>query len=273
MGRVEGKVAMITGAARGQGRSHAVRLAQEGADIVAIDICGSVPTAPYELGTAVDLEQTADAVRALGRRVATHAVDVRDYPALKAAVDHSVEEFGHLDIVIANAGIVSFGAMVDMSEETWQDMIDINLTGAWHTCKAAIPRLTDGGAIVITSSIAGLTGFANVGHYVAAKHGLVGLMRTLASELAPRFIRVNTVHPTEVDTPMIQNDAHYRLFRPDLATPDRDDFAEAAEALHLLPVRWLDPVDVSNAVLFLVSDEARYITGVSLPIDAGMTQK
>jgi SDR family mycofactocin-dependent oxidoreductase len=273
MGKVDGKVALITGAARGQGRSHALRLAQEGADIVAIDICGGIATAPYGLGTAADLEQTAEAVRGVGRRAVTHAVDVRDYPALKAAVDHGVDELGHLDIVIANAGIVSFGAMVDLTEESWRDMIDVNLTGAWHTCKAAIPRLSDGGAIVITSSVAGLTGFANVGHYVAAKHGVVGLMRTLASELAPRFIRVNTVHPTEVDTPMIQNDAHYRLFRPDLPAPAREDFAEAAQAMHLLPIRWLDPVDVSNAVLFLVSDEARYITGVALPIDAGMTQK
>jgi (+)-trans-carveol dehydrogenase len=270
MGRVDGTVAFVTGAARGQGRSHAIRLAQEGADIIAVDVCAQVESVPYPLATPADLAETVAAVEALDRRIVAAEADVRDYDGLKAALDAGVAELGRLDIVCANAGIVSFGETADMPEQTWQDMIDINLTGVWHTCKAAIGHLSDGGSIVLTSSTAGLTGMANISHYAAAKHGVVGLMRSLANELAPRMIRVNSVHPTTVDTPMVLNDATYGLFQPDNEHPTQDEFKEASMLNHVLPIPWVESRDVTNAVLFLASDEARYITGVTLPIDAGM---
>lgn len=276
-GRVEGKVAFITGAARGQGRSHAVRLAEEGADIVAVDLCGPVPGLPYPPATSDDLAETVRLVEALDRRIVAATADVRDEAGLRAAVDDGVAQLGRLDIVVANAGISTFtGPAVDMDADDWQRMIDINLTGAWLSCKVSVPHVRAGGrggAVVLTSSAAGLKGVPNLGHYVAAKHGLVGLMRTLAIELAPDRIRVNTVHPTTVDTDMVLNEPTYRLFRPDLENPTKDDFAEVAVGLNALPVPWVEAVDISNAVLFLVSDEARYVTGVTLPIDAGTLLK
>jgi (+)-trans-carveol dehydrogenase/(-)-trans-carveol dehydrogenase len=272
-GRVEGKVAFITGAARGQGRSHAIRLAQEGADIIAVDICEDVEGVPYPGPTEDDLAQTAKAVEALDRRIVTAKADVRDYGALKAALDDGVAELGRLDIVSANAGISSAPyATADLPEEIWQNMIGINLTGVWHTAKAAIPHLIAGGrggSIVLTSSAAGLQAYVGVPHYVSAKHGVVGLMRTLALELAPHSIRVNSIHPTQVDTDMIMNESTYKLFRPELEHPTREDFEPASQAMNALPIPWVEPVDISNALLFLASDEARYITGVTLPVDAG----
>ncbi|HTF11439.1 MAG TPA: mycofactocin-coupled SDR family oxidoreductase [Asanoa sp.] len=272
MGRVEGKVAFITGAARGQGRSHALRLAEEGADIIAVDLCGQVDSVPYPMSTPDDLAETVKAVEALDRRIVAMQADVRDYAALKRAVDEGVAQLGRLDIVSANAGISSVGRADELSEQTWRDMIDTNLTGVWHTAKAAIPALKSGGAggsMVLTSSAAGLMAMENIGHYVSAKHGVIGLMRTLALELAPHSIRVNAICPTTVDTPMIQNDATYRLFRPDLDNPTVDDAAESFLTLNALPIRWVEARDISNALLFLASDEARYITGVALPVDAG----
>jgi (+)-trans-carveol dehydrogenase len=277
MARLEGKVAFVTGAARGQGRSHAVRLAQEGADIIAVDIAAQIETVPFPMGTPDDLAATIEEVEALDRRIIASAVDVRDYDALKATLDAGVARLGGLDIVAANAGIVSFGRAEELTEQAWRDMIDVNLTGVWHTVKAAIPHLraADGGAIVITSSGAGLKGNPNLAHYVAAKHGLVGLMRTLANELAPDRVRVNTVHPGSVDTPMIQNQATYHLFLPDHDAGEitRKEVAPAFQAASALPIPWMEPVDISNAVLFLASDEARYITGVTLPVDAGVLVK
>jgi (+)-trans-carveol dehydrogenase len=276
MGKLEGKVALITGAARGQGRSHAIRLAREGADIIAVDLCQQIESVPYDLATPEDLAQTVKEVEALDRRIVASEAAVRDSGALKGAVDRGVAELGRLDIVSANAGISSVGRADELAEQTWQDMIDTNLTGVWHTTKAAIPHLIAGGrggAIVITSSAAGLMGLQNMGHYVSAKHGLVGLMRTLALELAPHSIRVNSLHPTTVDTDMIQNDATYQLFRPDLEHPTVEDAGEAFLSLNVLPVKWVEPIDISNALLFLVSDDARYITGVTLPIDAGTLLK
>jgi (+)-trans-carveol dehydrogenase len=277
-GRVEGKVAFITGAARGQGRSHAVRLAQEGADIIAVDLAGQVASVPYPMATPEDLAQTVKEVEALDRRIVARQADVRDYDALKSALDDGVAQLGRLDIVSANAGIASFGSADDLDETTWRDMIDINLTGMWHTCKTAIPHLVEGGcggSIVITSSDAGLKGFPNLAHYVSAKHGVVGLMRTLALELAPHMIRVNSLHPTMVNTDMIQNAPTYELFAPDLAEKDRtkERLTERFQTLNALPIPWVEPVDISNAVLFLASDEARYITGVPLPVDAGFMVK
>ena len=276
-GRVAGKVAFITGAARGQGRSHAIRLAQEGADIIAIDVLADMPGMPYPGATEADLAQTVKAVEALDRRIVASQADVRDYGQLKAALDAGVAELGHLDIVSANAGIGSSPYPAhEIAEQTWRDMLDVNLTGVWHTAKAAVPHLVAGGrggSIVLTSSAAGLQAYGNIAHYVSAKHGVVGLMRTLALELAPQFIRVNSIHPTQVDTPMIQNEATWRLFRPDLEHPTEADFAPASQAMNALPIPWVDPVDISNAVLFLASDEARYITGVTLPVDGGALLK
>jgi (+)-trans-carveol dehydrogenase len=276
MGKLEGKVAFITGAARGQGRSHAIRLAQEGADIIAVDICRQIDTVPYPMATPEDLAETVKEVEALDRRIVATQADVRDFAALKAAADDGVAQLGRLDIVSANAGIFSMGRTDELSEQSWRDMIDINLSGVWHTAKAAIPHLIAGGrggSIIVTSSAAGLMGMENIGHYVSAKHGLVGLMRTLALELAPHSIRVNSLHPTTVNTGMIQNDTTYRLFRPDLDNPTADDAMESFRGLNALPVAWVEPVDISNALLFLASDEARYITGVTLPIDAGVLLK
>ena len=277
-GRVEGKVAFVTGAARGQGRSHAIRLAEEGADIIAIDIAGQVDSVPYAMATPDDLAQTVKEVEALDRRIVATQADVRDYGAVKAALDDGVAQLGRLDIVAANAGIFSFGRADVLEEQTWQDMIDVNLTGVWHAAKAAIPHLKAGGrggSIVLTSSTAGLMPFENMAHYTSAKHGVVGLMRVLAVELAPDFIRANSVHPTTVNTDMIHNSATYELFAPDLTPEQRtkDVIGERFQTLNALPIRWVEPRDISNAVLFLASDEARYITGVTLPVDAGALLK
>jgi SDR family mycofactocin-dependent oxidoreductase len=273
-GRVAGKVAFITGAARGQGRSHAIRLAQEGADIIAVDLCGQVDSVPYAMATPDDLAETVKEVEALDRRIVATQADVRDYGAVKAAVADGVAQLGRLDIVSANAGIFSFGTLEELDETHWQDMIDVNLTGVWHAAKAAIPHLraAGGGSIILTSSTAGLQAIPNVGHYTAAKHGVVGLMRTLALELAPDFIRVNSVHPTVVNTDMIQNSATYELFASDLPVAERtkEALAPRFQALNVLPIPWVEAVDISNAVLWLASDESRYVTGVTLPIDAGL---
>lgn len=271
MGRLEGKVAFITGAARGQGRNHAVRMAQEGADIIGLDRCEPIDTAPYGMPGPDDLKETVRLVEAEGRRMLSFEADVRDYDAVAAAVGAGVDEFGQVDIALANAGIVSFSPAHEMSEEMWQEMLGINLTGPWHTAKAVIPHMLPRkrGSIVITSSGAGLHGVANVAHYSAAKHGVVGLMKSLALELAPSMIRVNTVNPTNVDTPMIQNEAMFKLFRPDLDAPTIDDVSHLMAEYPAMPVPWVEVEDVTNAVIYLASDESRYITGVALPIDAG----
>ncbi|AKE89588.1 mycofactocin-coupled SDR family oxidoreductase [Rhodococcus aetherivorans] len=278
MGQLEGKVAFITGAARGQGRSHAVRLAQEGADIIAVDLCAQVDTVGYPLATADDLAETVRQVEALDRRIIAGQADVRDSAALKSAVDEGVAQLGRLDIVLANAGIASFAPVEDLTDEMWDDMIDINLTGVFKTVRAAVPHLKandDGGAIVLTSSTAGIKGLANLAHYVAAKHGVVGLTKTLANELAPHMIRVNSVHPTAVDTDMIHNEQTYSVFLPDKKPSEitREEAAESFKAMNALPIEWVEPVDISNAILFLVSDAGRYVTGVQLPIDAGSVIK
>jgi (+)-trans-carveol dehydrogenase len=272
-GRAEGKVAFITGAARGQGRSHAVRLAADGADIIAVDICHDVEGA-LPMATPDDLAETVKLVEALDRRIVATQADVRDFDALKAAVDEGVAQLGRLDIIVANAGIASIGGPVQsMDAANWKHTIDINLTGLWHTARAGIPHLLAGGrggSIVLTSSVGGMHAMPNMSHYVSAKHGVVGLMRSLAVELGQHGIRVNSVHPTNVNTPMFMNEGTFKMFRPDLENPGPDDVAAiAAQFMHVLPVGWVEPEDVSNAIAFLVSDEARYITGVTLPVDAG----
>jgi SDR family mycofactocin-dependent oxidoreductase len=275
MGRLQGKVALITGAARGIGRAQAVRFAQEGADVIALDICGAVDTVRTPPSTPADLDETARLVSEAGGRIVTEIVDVRDTEAVQAATDRGVDDFGGLDIVCATAGITSRESAVDMSEIAWKTMLDVNLTGVFRTCRATAPHLIERGAgsMILISSIAGLRGLVGVAHYTSAKHGVVGLMRALANELAPHNIRVNSVHPTNVDTPMIQNDSVRAAFRPDLDHVSREEFAEAACSMNMLPIPWIDPVDVANACLFLASDEARYITAVTLPVDAGSTQR
>ncbi len=277
-GRVEGKVAFITGAARGQGRSHAVRLAQEGADIIAIDVCKRISSnEDIPAPGPDDLAETADLIKNLDRRIVTAEVDVRDYDALKAAVDSGVEQLGGLDIIVANAGIGNGGQTLDFtSEADWTDMIDVNLSGVWKTVKAAVPHMIaggKGGSIILTSSVGGLKAYPHTGHYIAAKHGVVGLMRTFAVELGHHFIRVNSVHPTNVNTPLFMNEGTMKLFRPDLENPGPDDMAVVAQMMHVLPIGWVEPVDISNAVLFLASDESRYVTGLPMTIDAGSMLK
>ena len=276
-GRVEGKVAFITGAARSQGRSHALRLAQEGADIIAVDVCAPIGSiGMYPPATDEDLAETVRQVEALDRRIVATKADVRDSAAMKAAVDDGVAQLGRLDIVLGNAGVFEIQPALEITDEAWREMIDINLTGVWNTCKVALPHLIEGGrggSIVLTSSTAGLKGTPNTIHYTAAKHGVVGVMRTLANEFAQHSIRVNSVHPTGVDTVMIQNEKTWGLFAPGDPAPSREKAAPIFESTNALPVPWVEPVDISNAILFLVSDEARYITGVTLPVDAGYTVK
>ena len=279
MGRMDGKVVFVTGAARGQGRSHALRLAQEGADIIAVDIAESIPGMDrfYAGATDDDLAETVRQVEALDRRIVATKADVRDFGALKEAVDRGVAELGHVDIVSANAGIFTFGDQSQLvTDEEWDTVNDINAKGVWHTAKAVIPHLIEqgtGGSIILTSSTAGLKGTPNVVAYTASKHAVVGIMRTLALELAPHRIRVNTVHPTGVATDMILNEATFRLFMPDVEHPTKEQAAPIFETTNALPIPWVEPVDISNAVLFLASDEARYVTGTELKVDAGYTIK
>jgi len=274
--RLDGKVAFITGAARGQGRSHAVRMAEEGARIIATDLCDQVPTVRYPMSTPQDLDETVRLVEGAGGQILASQADVRDPEAMAGALARGIDAFGGLDIVVANAGICDFSAPDgEISIEAWNAMIDINLTGVWNTVRPALPalRARGGGSIIITSSVLGLKGLDNMAHYVAAKHGVVGLMRSLAVQLGPANIRVNTIHPTNVDTPMLQNDAIHKLFLPDLETPGLDDFAKVTREAVVLPIPWVESVDISNAVVFLASEEARYITGVTLPVDAGALVK
>lgn len=273
--RFSGKVALVTGAAKGQGRSHAVRLAEEGGDVVLVDVCADLPVTSYAQGTREQLDETARLVEKSGRRALVRVCDIRDADGMRAVVADGVAELGGLDLVLANAGIISLKPATAITAEDWRDVIDINLTGTWNTVSAALPALLERGAgsIVITSSAAGLKGPPHMAHYAAAKTGLVGLMRSLASELGPAGIRVNTVHPTTVDTDMVHWPEAYAMFRPDLEAPTRADVEPVFAALNVLPVPWITPADVTAAVLWLLSDEARYVTGVALPVDAGTVLK
>ena len=276
MGKLDGKVAFITGAARGQGRAHAVRLAQEGADIIAVDICAPISSVPYELGSEEDLAETAKLVEQLDRRIIARKADVRDREALGAAVQEGVSELGRLDVVVANAGIWSAAPFLDMTDEMYHDMIDVQMHGPYNACKVAVPHLIatgDGGSIIIISSTAGMRGFPNQVHYNMGKHAVVGLMRTLANELAPHFIRANTIHPSSTNTKMIQNETIWSAFAPGVENPTVDDFGDTFTAMNLLPVPWMEPEDISHAVAWLASDESRFVTGVTLPVDAGFLAK
>ena len=276
MGRVEGKVALVSGAARGQGRSHAVRLASEGADVIAVDICADkLETLSYPLATEDDLDETITQIEGTGRRAVKAVADVRSLSETQQAVDAGLAELGKIDIVCANAGIGSWAVAWEMTERQWSEMIDVNLTGVFNAARAALPSMVErgeGGSVVLTSSTAGLRAYANTAHYTAAKHGVIGLMKVLAQECGEHRIRVNAVCPTTVRTPLVINDSTFQLFAPDVRNPTEDDVREPFEGLNILPgVAWIEPSDVSDAVLFLCSDAAKYITGVALPVDGGFT--
>jgi SDR family mycofactocin-dependent oxidoreductase len=246
------------------GRSHAVRLAQEGADLILVDICSSVPEVEYPLSSRADLEETARLVTEFGRRAVTHIVDVRDAASLSAAVEHGVAELGGLDAAVANAGVLTVGTWDTTTPEQWRTVVDINLIGTWNTCAAALPHLVErGGSLILISSAAGLKGTPLHLPYTATKHGVVGLSRALANELAAQNVRVNTVHPTGVETGMRPESLHGLLAesRPDLVPV----------FLNALPIVMAEAIDISNAVLFLISDESRYVTGLEFKVDAGVT--
>lgn len=259
------KVVVVTGAAQGTGRVHCQRFAEEGADVIALDVAA----------LADELADTATEVESRGRRCVTGFADVSDLAAVTSAIDGGVAELGRLDVIIANAGVhLPGGPSWELDPQVWQRTLDINLTGVWHTVRAGVPHVgTGGGSVVLISSTNGLRGTANTAHYTASKHAVVGLARTLANELGPRGIRVNTVHPGPLATPMVLNEQMYRKLRPDLANPTAADAAVVLRARNLLPVPWVEPVDIANAVVFLASDQARYITGTQLVVDAGLTQK
>jgi len=273
MGKLDGKVAFISGAARGQGRSHAVRLAEEGADIIAFDYCQQIESVAYPLSTPEDLEETVRLVEKLDRRIVARKADVRDFAAVQAVVEAGVAEFGRLDIVLANAGIMPMLGEKAHEMQAWHDTIDVMLSGVFFTIEAALPTILAGGrggSIVITSSSAGLSvgGMKKSAKsngswgYVAAKHGVVGLMRAYAVGFGPDNIRCNSIHPTGVATPMIMNDEFAKF------QEEHPDFGDAMQ--NMLPVEVVEPVDISNAIVYLCSDDGRYVTGVTLPVDAGL---
>jgi SDR family mycofactocin-dependent oxidoreductase len=259
------KVVLVTGAGRGTGRVHCERFADAGADVIMLD----------HGDAADDLRDAAEAIRRRGRRAVIEFADVTSLAEVTAAVDVGVRQLGRLDVIVANAGIHTVGAPAwQISPKDWQRTLDVNLTGVWHTVRAGVPYIgSEGGSVVIISSTNGLRGTAGTAHYTASKHAVVGLARTLANELGLRNIRVNTVHPGAVATPMVRNPATYKRLRPDLDSPTEADAAEVLTARNLLPVPWVEPVDIANAVVFLASDDARYITGSQLVVDAGLTQK
>jgi (+)-trans-carveol dehydrogenase len=275
MGRVKGKVAFITGAARGMGRTHAVRLASEGADVIALDVAKQLDV-PYEMPGGDDLDETIRLVEeAVGRGLAVRA-DIRDRMALDEAVAAGLEHFGRIDVAVANAGIWSLsGETWTIPEDRFLEMIEINLTSQWRTASAVIPAMLEAGSgsLIFIASTNGLRAVRGNGHYTAAKHGVIGLMRTLALEVGDRGVRVNAVCPTGVNTPMLINDEMFKLFRPDLEAPTYADVEEGLMSLNVLPVATVEPEDVSEGVLWLASDEARMVTGVALPIDAGNLAK
>jgi SDR family mycofactocin-dependent oxidoreductase len=280
MGRVEGKVALVTGAGRGQGRSHAVRLAEEGADIIAVDRCRDFETAGYPMATSEELAETAKLVEKTGRRALTYQVDVADAPKLQEAIEAGVAELGHLEIVVTAAGIAAIFGQPAL--QGWCDTINTNLIGTINAIQLSLTHLGDGASIVATGSMAALAGMSSKGNpgddssrlaYRCSKRLLSQYVHDLATELTVRGIRVNVVHPTNVNTPMLQNDPMYRMFRPDLEHPTREDAEPAFYVQQAMKVPWVESHDISSAVLWLASDEARYVTGMQLRVDAGLYLK
>jgi SDR family mycofactocin-dependent oxidoreductase len=277
-GRVEGKVAFITGVARGQGRSHAIRLAEEGADIIGVDLPDEIADMNYPMATQEDLDETINLVEKLGRRIVARKADVRDRGAMQKAVDEGVAELGGLDIVVANAGICPLGPL---PPRIFLDVFDIDFIGCYNAFMVAYPHLKDGASMMATGSVAGMisgtvdnpaTGPGGAG-YALAKRTIAQLVHDMSVALAPRMIRVNAVHPTNVNTHLLQNEGLYRIFRPDLENPTAADAEIAFPAMQAMPIPWIDPRDVSQAVLFLASDESRYVTGLQFRIDAGSVPK
>lgn len=279
-GRLEGKVAFITGAGRGQGRSHAIRLAQEGADIIAIDICRQIESNPYPLSSPDDLAETERAVKELGRRVVARQADVRERDELRDALEAGIGDLGHVDIVVANAGILPM-AMGDPDPMDFQDAVDVDLVGVMNAVAVALPHLPDAASIIVTGSTAGMMpgttdnpvmGPGSAG-YGWSKRILISYVEQIALHLAPRFIRVNAVHPTNCNTHLLHNDGLYSVFRPDVENPTREDVMPAFTHFQAMPIPYVEPVDISNLVLFLASDESRYITGQQIRVDAGSLLK
>ncbi|GAA3071338.1 mycofactocin-coupled SDR family oxidoreductase [Pseudonocardia yunnanensis] len=270
MGRLDGKIAFITGAARGQGRSHAVRFAEEGADIIAFDICNQVETAPYPMSTPNDLTYTVELVESLNRRIIARQGDTRDGARIQEVVDEGLAKFGAIDIAVANAGIAGVGCLWELDERSWRDVVEINLSGTWKTMKAVAPAMIERrqGSIIVTGSTGSIAALPRLGHYTAAKHGVIGLVKAFAVELAPYRVRANAVNPGNVNSPMINNLAARAAFTGS-ADITAEQFSAAMQANNALPVPWVEVRDVSNAMLYLASDESRFVTGTQHVVDAG----
>lgn len=271
MGRFDGKVVLVTGGARGQGRSHALEFAKEGADIVVTDIAKQVDTVPYHMSDEADLAQTVKLVEELDQRCLSFVADARDTSATNAAVEAAVAEFGKIDILIANHGLLSLGPVASMPDQVWDDVIDSDLTGVFKSIRAVLPHMLEqrSGRIIATASMAGRTGLPTVAHYCAAKWGVIGLIKSVAREVAAEGITVNCICPTNLDSDMIHNEAFYALFAPGVENPTREQVIPGFASLNAIPVPWIEAIDISNAMLFLASPEARYITGEALHVSAG----
>jgi SDR family mycofactocin-dependent oxidoreductase len=271
MGKLDGRVALITGGARGQGRSHALTFAREGASIVVCDIAEQVDTVPYALANDAQLAETAKLVEEYDQRCLALKADVRDTAAVQGVVDEAMSEFGRIDILVANHGILSLTTVADMTDEQWNDVIDTDLTGVFKPMRAVIPHMREQGwgRIIATASMAGRTGLPTVAHYCAAKWGVIGLCKSVAREVADRGVTVNCVCPTNVDTDMIHNQAFYQLFAPGIENPTKEQVVPGFQSLNAIPVPWIEPKDISEAMLFLASEDARYITGEALHVSAG----
>ncbi len=270
MGELSGRVALVTGAARGQGRAHALALAEAGADVVAVDICDDIASVHYSMSTEDDLTETVQLIEKLGGKGLAITADVRDDQAMQAAAARTVAELGRLDIAIANAGICGFNPMTELRRDQWDDMLAVNLTGVFNTFRAVVPHMVERGSgrLVATSSGAGKSGLANLAHYSATKWGVIGFVKSVALELAQSGITANVVCPATVDTPMVHNAPLYSIFAPDVDEPDRETVRPMYAAMNPMRVPWIDPEDVTHAVMFLVSDKARYISGETIEISA-----
>ena len=271
MGEVEGRVALVTGAARGQGRAHAIALANEGADLIVTDLCADIGTVPYPLGTAAELAETVSLVEATGQRCLSMPADIRDTAGIGLVVEAGIEAFGQIDICVANAGVTGYGTFHELDDDTWNDMIDVDLTGTFKTIRAVLPHMLERryGRIIATSSMAGRMGNANLAHYVAAKWGVIGMVKSLAMEVANKGITVNAIAPAAVDTAMLHNEAMYKLFCPDMDAPTREDVTPRYQAMNRLGVAWMAPEEVSRAVLFVAADAASSMTGQVIEVSLG----
>lgn len=272
--RFAGRVAFISGVARGQGRQFAVDLAREGADIIGFDICEDIPGASTAMATEADLEETRALVEATGRLMVAERADVRDHAAVEAVLTKGLAAFGRVDIVVANAGILcGAGPFWEISLQNWKDTVDTDLTGVWHTVRAATPAMIEGGrggAIIMIASAGATKGFQNITHYVAATTALVGMLKPMAAELGPHFIRVNALSPTNVNTAIYMTETNKRLFLPDNPAPTDEEYEIASRPQHVIPIGWMEPSDTSAALRFLASDDARYVTGLEMRVDAGV---